>query len=190
MILGLLLLAAALLVYFEFILPAYDSMQSVKAERLGLESFLGGQKPVINRIKELISAYQGQDRLQQAVSLALPTEQDSAGALAQLYGLAQSSGLNFLSATISVTAVEDIARTRGLATLAGTSVQKPVGTVTIQMRLGGAYEGLKSFLGRLETNIRIFDIKSLTVQPVSAAQKSAEYSFTYDLEVATYYQSQ
>lgn len=190
MILGLLLLAAALVVYFELILSAYGSAESVKAEMLGLQSFLGGQKPVIGRIQELISAYQSQGRLEEAISLALPAKQDSAGALAQIYGLSQSSDLDLLSATLSVTAVENLSRARSGETVSlRASIQKPVGTTVVRMRLGGPYEGLKSFIERLETNIRIFNVRSLTIQPILTAQRSTQNLFTYDLEVAAYHQA-
>lgn len=190
MILGLVFLVAALVVYFDFIEPVYGETEQIKAQQLGLENFLGKEKEAISKIQNLINAYQGQGEVRQAVSLAFPGDEDAVGALAQLYGLAQSSGLNLQFVSVSAAGrVQKSASEEGIG--AGTSFIKPTGTSVFQIKLFGSYEDLKVFLSRLETNMRIFDLKSLVVEPnLTSTGKLSQTSYNYDLSVATYYQSQ
>ncbi|MEK9180563.1 MAG: hypothetical protein AAB897_04085 [Patescibacteria group bacterium] len=189
MIVGLALIVGAMMLYFQFIKPVYDDSQQVKSQQVSQRLFLLNEQDTIKRVQDLISSYQTQGELQQAISLALPAKEDVSGGLAQLYGLARASGVNFESASISVGAL------RGAAEAAAQeepqfapsfALQKPLGTVTYRVKITGPYVNLKSFLELLETNIRIFDLESLSLTPVGPA--GAGTLFSYEMAVTTYYQ--
>lgn len=189
MIVGLVLIMAAFIVYFDFIQPAYSDVQAIKAEQLSLDNFLTNEKQAISKVQDLINTYQGQGALQAAVSSVFPQKEDMVGALAQLYGLAQNSGLNLQSVS-SIGGGAALKPTSG-GINSSDSFIKPIGNSVIQLKLAGPYEDLKVFLARLETNMRIFDVKSLTIQPsVVPGGRSGQISYTYDVSVATYYQGQ
>ncbi len=190
MILGLMFLVGALIVYFDFIQPVYGEAQELKAKQLSLEDFLNNQKVAIGKVQDLINAYQGQGEVRQAVSLALPEREDVVGALAQIYGLVQSSGLSLQSVSASEAGSGNLRSSPGQLAQ-GTSFIKPIGISTFQLKLSGSYEDLKVFLARLETNMRVFDLRSLVIQPtITQTGKSLQISYAYDLTVATYNQSQ
>lgn len=203
MIAGLVFLAAALIVYFEFIQPAYDEAQSAKSSYAAEQTFISAQQTTIKQVEDLISSYEGQSRVQDAVSSALPTEEDVAGAVAQLYGLATQSALSLQSLSVVVN-VAPISQQAQLALpsaaaagpLSFQSLEKPVGTIAIQMKLSGQYENLKQFVSLLGTNIRIFDVKTLSVEPVISPQGTgpgkvpAQTTYNFSLSVTTYYQGQ
>lgn len=190
LILGLVFLVGALVVFFEFVQPAYEDAQAIKSQQFSLRNFLDNEGATIKQVKDLISAYQGQGEVQQAVSLALPTTEDLAGAIAQLYGLAQNNGLIFESVSVSVSLAAPSARIEEGGTGGATfALQKSIGSINFQLKLVGPYAALKAFVSRLETNLRIFDLKSLVIQPASQTAKSAQVDlYNYDVGVASYYQ--
>ena len=203
MILGVAFLLSSLLMYLELIQPAYSESQQIKAQKNSLQIFFNGEKKVVEQVQKLASSYEGQGKVQQAVSEVLPTKRDIAGAIAQIYGLAQNNGLTIKSLGMSVTAAprrKNAAVDSGASQLSdfATSLQKGVGAISFDMQSGGSYENLKDFLSAIETNVRIFDVGQISVQPVEAAVSASKagkasvpqdllnYSFTF----RTYYQSQ
>ena len=195
MVLGLVLLVASLMTYFQFITPAYDETQQIKSKQLGRSFFLKEEQSTIEKVQGLISSYQTQGQIQNAVSLSLPTNPDIGGALAQIYGISKNSGLVFQSASISSLSIQSVDSGAPLRDGTGESVavapsfslQKPIGSVSFNVRLNGSYEGLKDFLDLLQTNIRIFDVKTLSISPAGASGASIGI-FNYDLSVVAYYQ--
>jgi len=186
-------LVSALVVYFEFIQPAYEEAQKIKSEELSAKAFLDSEKAAVNQVQNLISNYKGQGQIQEVVSLALPLKEDLSGALAQIYGLAQNNDLGFQSVSISVGGPESTPRSLSLGTQETSfrsSLKKAFGKITLSVRLSGSYGDLKNFLSQLETNIRVFDVDSLIIQPTTIPGKPAQDLYTYDLTFATYYQVQ
>jgi Tfp pilus assembly protein PilO len=182
MIAGLAFLVSSLVVYFQLIQPAYEDTKNIKAQQLSQQSFLDSEKTVVKQVQDLIASYEGQLQIQQAVSAALPPNPDIVGALAQLYGLAQENNLVVQSISVGFSGESG----SGVGQF---SLKKPIGTINFQLSLVGTYESFKTFLSMLETNIRILDLKSLSLQPPSApAGKSAPDLYNYGLTVSAYYQ--
>lgn len=183
MVLGLVLIVASFMLYLQFIRPAYFDSQDIKSQQLGKSLFLREEQDAISRVQNLISSYGVQNRVREAISMALPAEEDVGGAIAQLYGLSKNSGLSFHSASISVAGLK-AATEDGQPTL-----QKPVGPINFVLRLSGTYDELKKFLEFLETNIRIFDVQNLSLGSLgTAAGGTGPQEFNYDLLLLTYYQ--
>lgn len=198
MVLALIFLVAAFLVFFDMVQPAYGDLQTLKGKQLSMENFLQNEQTEVNQAKQLISQYQGESQAQQNLALAMPSGPSVAGALAQIYGIAQNNNIalqniGFSPPTVRLQA-QPAAQTGGASAQATLGqIVKPMGSITIQTTGAGSYENLKSFLSQLETNIRVFDVTSLSLQPVVvvATGKGAAASqdlFTYNFTVATYYQ--
>ena len=186
MSLALLLTVAAFVIYFSFIRPAYEDTQKIRSEEFSRQTFTDRQSAVINQVKKLITNYPGQGELQDAVSLSLPLQPDEPGALAHLNGLLENNRLFPQSFGVSVLGSRGQAAVRPQ----GTSTQsfaKPLSTMLFKIRFVGTYEDMKNFLANLETNIRIFDIRNLSVSPI--ATKGSPTAYNVDLTVATYSQS-
>ena len=101
MILGLVLVVAALMIYFNFIKPAYEENQLIKSQQLGNSLFLQQEQEAIKRVQDLISIYQEQSMVQDAISAAIPEKEDANGALAQIYGAARNSSVSLESISVS-----------------------------------------------------------------------------------------
>lgn len=184
MLASLVMIAAAVMLFFNFIQPAYSEAQSVRSEQLSRQEFINTQKDVIQQAQALIQEYQGQRELQDQISYVLPLNPDVAGALLQLNSLALANGLRpdtFSIAAPSAQAIVASAVTGGSEDL----LAKPIGQVDFQLRVTSSYEAFKRFLSQIETNMRIFDMKSLSVSPVGRTN-----SYTFDITVTTYYQTQ
>lgn len=203
-VIGLALLAATFISYFEFIQPAYDDAQSAKAAYISEQQFLDTEQSTVKKVQDLISSYENQAQVQQAVSSALPVQEDVVGAIAQLYGLASQSGLSLQSISVSVTGIQNASAVKPAAATASgalpsaanfqASLQKPVGSISIQVKLDGQYENLKQFISLLGTNIRIFDVKTLGIQSHTLSQgvgqtKTVQQTYNFDVNVMAYYQS-
>ncbi len=195
MILGVVFFVGSVVTYFQFIQPEYGEILKLKSTMASLQSFLDKEKQAINTVKQLISDYNTKnEKIQQTVSLVLPTEPDVAGAVAQLYGLSQNNNLQLKSVGISVSGLSNApSQVTGLApSNLALALQRPKGTLSLSTVLTGSYEDFKAFLSELQTNIRIFDIKSLAVSPIINVNNKVPQPierFTFSISVATYYQS-
>jgi hypothetical protein len=194
-IIAALIIAAALMVYFEFIIPAYANLQLVKGQEESEATLYANEQQVVSKVKSLLVTYQNDASSSQSVTMALPVGPDVSGALAQIYGIATNANVTVQGTQISTQAVQAVtapaATTVGAAAATG-SIVKPTGTVSFQVTGSGSYESFKSFLQGLETNIRIFDVTAISLQPAAIAATKTQAAntdmFNYTITVVTYYQ--
>jgi hypothetical protein len=193
-IIAALILVAALMVYFEFIIPAYTSLQLVKGQEESETTLYANEQQVVSKVKSLLATYQSDASSSQSVAMALPVGPDVSGALAQIYGIATNANVAIQGTQISTQAVQAVAApatTVGAAAATG-SIVKPTGTVSFQVTGSGSYESFKSFLQGLETNIRIFDVTAISLQPAGVVATKTQAAntdmFNYTITVVTYYQ--
>jgi Tfp pilus assembly protein PilO len=111
----------------------------------------------------------------------LPLEPNTAQILAQSNVLALNNALVPQSFALSSGGVQNIAR-RGQRTFI-----RPMGTVGVKMRIIGTYEDFKRFIRNLETNIRLADVKSISMQQAGRPNQNL---YEFDITVDTYYQTQ
>jgi len=189
MILSLFFLVGAFIIYFQFIQPLYGDVQTVRSEMESRQNFLAQQKEAIQKVQQLIGVYQGQGDLQQKVSQVIPTSTDTVGAIAQLNGLASNSRIRIdsLSLGAPMLVAPNVVNTAAGQFVTEDSFTKPLGMVTIQMKLSGTYQDFKDFVAKLETNLRIFEVKTLTIVP--SGKNGVSNPYAYDLAVVVYYQS-
>jgi len=154
------------------------------------------EKKAVDQVKQLIKDYNTKnEKIQETVSLVLPTKPDVAGAVAQLYGLSQNNNLQFKAVSISVSGLSNTpSPVQGLGpSNLKSALQRPIGTLSLSTALSGSYDDFKVFLYQLQTNIRIFDLKSLTISPVLKSDKNKDSreieSYNFSIAVSTYYQS-
>ena len=185
MIVSLFLVAGAFLTLFNFIQPAYDDVQKLKSEVRVREEFVSAQQEAVKRVQGLISKYNNQTELWEVFSLTLPFEKDVSGALTQLAGLVQNTTLGASGFSISGAAVSSEAgksrNTQGEAV----DLSRPLGNLQFQFSFTGSYDNSKNFLEKLEHNIRVFNVSSLSLSP---AGKSNQDLYRVDMQAETYYQ--
>lgn len=200
LIIAALLVVAAVMIYFELIVPAYTSLETIKGQEASEQTLYKNEQQITTQVQNLLASYQSNSSSSQSVALALPVGQDTSGALAQIYGIATNANVTLQTVGVSVQAVQpgpaspstDANGQIANAAAVG-AIVKPTGTVSFQITGNGSYESFKAFLQGLETNIRLFDVSSITLQPASVVTPKGQPVnpdlFTYVITVVTYYQS-
>lgn len=179
--LALLFVVAAFIIFFNMVQPAYQDVADLKGKDASLDSLLGEQQHVVSEIQKLVGVYESSQTVRDVVSVALPMQPDQATALSHLSWIAQANGLSAQSFVISIPTqvLTEAARRQG------TSLVQPVFPISFQMKMVGTYPDFKNFLSNLETNVRVFDVSALSIQPATGGKGNL---FAYDLTAVAYYQ--
>ncbi len=192
-IIAALIVAAALVVYIEFIVPTYTNLETVKGQVESEAAAYANEATLVSQVKSLLTTYQSDSSSSQTVAMALPVGRDISGALAQIYGIASNTGVTVSATAVSTQAVQAVAPSSAGGEDDAGSIIKPTGTVSFQVNGSGSYEAIKNFLQGLSTNIRIFNVTAISLQPnvISATKTQAANSdmFAYTITVVTYYQA-
>ena len=107
-IIAALILVAAVMVYFEFIIPTYTSLQLVKGQEESETTLYANEQQVVSKVKSLLVTYQSNASSSQSVAMALPVGPDVSGALAQIYGIATNANVTIQGMQISTQAVQAV----------------------------------------------------------------------------------
>lgn len=184
---AMILIVAALFIFFNLVEPAYQEAQILKAEKYSKDNFYANQQTIVKQVQATVAAYQGAGDPRARASLALPAVKDEADIVNQVNVLAsryQIAVQNISLSTPGAKSTQGKAQvTRGAAT---STLVKPIGVLNLQIRAAGSYFNMKSFLQSLESNIRIMDIGSVAVTPVG---KPNQDYYTFDIAVSSYYQN-
>ncbi len=189
-ILAIVLLVASFIIFFDIIQPAYGNLEALKGKLAGEQSLLATESSTLSSLAGVIAKYNTQASSQDAVNATFPNGQNIAGAVAQMVGIAQANSIAIQNVSISATAATQ--NGTGLGTSASAWLVKPTGTIAFVLTGVGSYGNLKNFLRDLEDNVRIFDLKQLSIQPApTVTGRSASPTqdlFSYVITANTYYQ--
>ena len=172
----------ALVVFFSFITPLYREIKTVRGEQVSRAAQVENQRQIVNEVKKLVASYQEGGDLQTLVSAAFPLDPNLSESLTQLYGIAQAN--NLAPRAFSVTP-DPMVQSAARKDVRQQVLLKEIGSTTIRIDLTGTYQDIKNFLRNLETNIRIFDLTTMILQP---ALKANQNSYTASVTVVAYYQ--
>lgn len=181
---ALLFLVGAFVVFANYVEPAYVDISDVNARIIAQEGFYREQKAVLDNVKKATGSYDQGAGAREQISYVLPAKPDVASALLQIGGIAHNNGVGLRAVTATILPPAPQAKTAD-DSRKKIVTEKPISTVMIRAELSGSYEDFKGFLRNLETNIRIFDVKSMTLQHVG---KPNQNSYNYSVTVAAYYQ--
>jgi Tfp pilus assembly protein PilO len=187
MVLAIVMVFAAFFVYFTQIQPAYSDIQGVRSQIYSGNDFLNNETAVVARLQDTLKKYENDPSVEQAVSAAIPAKEDDAAAAHELTALAVSSGLGIQSVAALTASVESVKVSQSAANSDNKFVLRPLGVSNFQLKLAGSYSNFRSFLEKVERNIRIMDMKNVTVEELGKPNQD-QYLFT--ATVATYFQSQ
>ena len=142
-----------------------------------------------------IAAYESQSQGISSVGLAMPSGEDVAGALAEIQGIAANTRHYDREYCRVAPTIQLQAGAHASAT-SSSVLTKPLGSFTLKLTASGSYENFKNFLSEVETNIRIFDVNNVSLEPtaitVTAGTKptASRDAFNYTVTVTAYYQTQ
>ena len=198
--LALVLLVAAFIGFFDFIEPAYGNLQQIRGQLAADEQLLGNLGNAVKQAQSMVAASASQSSTPISLNAVLPSGEDMAGALAQVSGIAVNDNITVNALAFTAPTTQLTSRTATAASATGTlplsSVLRPVGNFSLHLTANGSYENFKQFLSDLESNVRIFDVQNISIQPVTTSggisrgrSVPLDY-FTYNVIMQTYYQLQ
>ena len=192
MIIALLFVSVALVWYFDMLVPTYTDLQASKGNQVAEQALLANETKIVAQFQTLLSSYESQTSYEQQVNAAMPVGPHLADAIAQVYGIAGANSIAINSMSIGTQLVTAPAANAGVTGAATTGqLVNPIGTITFTLGAIGSYENFQNFLAALQTNMRLFDVQQFSLSPAGGSGKgSSADMFTYDITVATYYQSQ
>ncbi len=189
-----LFVVAAFVCFFDLVQPAYNDVETLRSKQLGEESYLASEMTLVKQAQTAISAYESESQGASSVGLAMPSGEDVAGALAQIQGIAANNDITIGNIAVTPPALQ--LQESGHAAAASSSLMKPLGSFTLKLTASGSYESFKNFLSEVETNIRIFDVGNISLEPASvvaapdAKTVTSRDMFNYTVAITAYYQTQ
>lgn len=160
----------AALVGFLLISPAYQKVKADRVEYITALNTYQTQKALQENINEINSKTKSLRTELDKLAVALPAEEESETILVQLENIATDASMKLLA--ISPQPTSDLE-------VKDDSV--PYQHLDVMIQLSGTYAQFKTFLEKIEKNLRIIDIQSINMNPslsstqsTSAAEESSE----------------
>lgn len=178
LLVSLLLLVGTIIAYAWLLRPAYREVNQLRGDLASKTELLKNQRLVVDEVKNLLAQYQTLTGPQQTVSLVLPDRENYGTLVNQISSLGRAAGLFLESVSVNLIPLQDVRGPKGKDV-------PIVNVIQLSLTLNGSYASFKSFLGVLETNIRLLDIVSFTVNTVNRPPDN----YSYNLVVNAYYQS-
>jgi hypothetical protein len=192
LVIALVFLAVAFVLFFDLVEPAYSDVQTLRGQAVGEATSLASEQTLVTQIKNLLTSYTTQSGNETSLGLAMPTGQNISGALTELEGIAQNNNIAINNILVSPPSLlAQSAANAGNASGTAAGLVKPLGSFTLQLTAQGSYENFQNFISQIETNIRLFDIQSVSLTPVSSAGGTKVVTadnFNYSVSIETYYQ--
>ncbi|MBI4094191.1 MAG: hypothetical protein HY436_00070 [Candidatus Liptonbacteria bacterium] len=177
--------AAALVLFSGPLQAEYRLSQELKAELLSQREFLAREKEAVAKVETLIAGMKSGDAaaLQEAIARTLPFGEDVGGAVVELNGIARANGLSLSALSVSArpSLREPSPRGRGAPELL-----RPLGRLGFALEATGSYGNLKRFLRDVETNLRMFEVAELMIDPAGRADQDL---YRFRLSIVAYYQT-
>ena len=176
---ALLMVAGAVFVFLELVRPEYVELEHLRGLLFSKKELVEAQEEIIAEVSAALSNYEGIENRQEVVSLALPLTADQGRIFYEVQKLAEMNTLSMQAFQASAASISPENKRSATFTV------KPFQTLNFQIRLVGTYENFKKFLEAAETNVRILDIKSVSIEPIGRPNQDF---YTFILSAATYYQ--
>lgn len=149
---GAFLIAAACLLFWILIMPAYDTIGAQRDALAERTSILESRNAIIANISALTQQYTAHAADIQRFASIVPAQKSAPEIISAIQALASANGLQLTSIALSGGAPQDL---------------NPYQAQSIDMGLTGSYPSFKTFLEALEKNIRLIDIISIDASPAT-----------------------
>lgn len=166
--------ALSLYVYSSLISPKLSEIQELRGRRQATLTLLADYETAIQEKNRVISRYQSVETLQKVFDEVVPPSHNIPSLLNQINGLAELS-------EVSVDSVEF--QELPLQTTTSKSLVKPYGTIQANIKCASNYQSMKAYLAAIETNVRLMNIKTVTITEGFADNPT----LIYTIAVEAYY---
>ncbi|MFA6407630.1 MAG: type 4a pilus biogenesis protein PilO [Candidatus Paceibacterota bacterium] len=164
----------ALVTYLNFIQGAMTIVNEKRAKVATQTALFQNQDQAVKQVQSLIEQFKNVTNIQQTASLAIPNGEEAIRALRQIEAIGIASTVKIASIKFQSLPPRSSAQ----------SFLKKLGVLEVDLSARGDYPSLKDFLKKMETTVRIANIKKITFKP--AAVRGGSDSL--DITVEMYYQ--
>lgn len=183
-ILSAIFIIASAVVYSSLIVPSYGGLMKSRGELEATRLAFETEKVNIEAAEKLLSEYRERG-VQIGLESLLPSVPDTSGAVSQISGAAELTGL--AGAKLRLTNISSrVLEIRP----SGDELIRGVGVIELAAHVSGSYEELKAFIKNIETNIRLMNIKDITVSPAAGLERRDAILLDARFTVHAYYQAQ
>jgi len=161
---------AFIVVVTSLVKPEFEQVMENRGEFYSKKKVFEDQQEAVGKVEQLIQETKSFNQLKQTVSLAVPLEKQIPNILNQLNAISRTSNVSIISFKSNLQAFEE-----GSSQLA-----RRLGIIRIELAVSGDYGNLKNFLRFLESNVRVFNVKSFIISQGIRQQ--------FLVQVETYYQ--
>lgn len=167
-LIGVSLLALAFFIVLGMVWSKYDEMQAMNRAISERQQSVDERKGLVARVKKLNGDYQAAIGDARKFGAVIPTKKDIEELVSAFEAMGQRSGVQLGEVGI----VED----KAAAEKVGARV------LTINIKGKGPYEGIRTFMGDMEKNVRLIDLTSVDF---AAEEQSALLNF--DIKAQAYF---
>jgi Tfp pilus assembly protein PilO len=155
--LAFLILAAIVIVFWQFVLPAYGVVEERREELAVWESKLQEASASKEKLKSLEEKYQKMEEDAVKVLQALPSSKEIPGLLVEMEALSSKSGLVLNSINFS----QEGKAKKSLSSSKTQQETKAYQTIRLDLSMAGDMTSLRKFLEGAEKSLRLMDIESV-----------------------------
>jgi len=187
-----LFLAIGIWFLFNYDFYAFNRLMRTLDEKGFLKKELAKEKAKLKKVKGIFESYKAFLETKETISLALPEKPDLGQVLYELDGLAKLSGVILKGCSFSeVGGGRRESRTMPREVLAEEGLRKGYKTLSVAIEVEGSYEAIKDFFKKIETNMRIMDIKRVSLASSLKEEKEGgerEETLKANIKIHFYYQ--
>lgn len=177
-------------IVFLLDLPAYNKFAFLSGEVEKYSKLLEEREEFIVKVAQLKDVYESRKSEIKKAYYSLPFEKDIPNLIVQFEALASENGLilenlNFFEEKPKKTSAVEWTE-GGAEPLPEIEPRKTYKVLKVVLGATGSYQSLRGFLGALEYNVRLMDVKIIEF---SSEEKEFEQGlFTFDIQLEVYYQ--
>ena len=145
---------------FSYDYPQLKEIIRSLEERRLLKNKLQDEKEKLEKVQKVFESYHSFLPAKEKISLLLPEEKEFGDVLYQLKGMADLSNVKLNRCTFS-----EVRKEKKLPRFLNRKekLTKDFGTLSAALEIEGDYPSIKNFLKKIETNIRVMDIKRINL---------------------------
>jgi Tfp pilus assembly protein PilO len=173
------LVAAALGIFFGLDWPAFKRIGELNRKISQEKTQYEDQYQAVQIAKTIINQYKSLTGVSQTISMSIPRDTEIQNILAQINSISTQSGLTVQSINFETLSSQTNSK----------EIVKGNKTVQIDASLLGTYEGFKTWLSALESNIRLMDMTKINFTGLAGSESlKSQGVFNFKVSFNVYYQ--
>lgn len=168
--LGAALAGLAIILFWLLGMPAWDRMTLLRSAIAERENILSSRAEILKKVEDLNNQYRERSSDVKRISSIVPNAKGAAELVSMVEAVSRQTGLQLIELTMGGSDIQD---------------NKEMRTVFLELGLIGNYPSLTTFLGLLESNLRLIDVFEITVSRMESS--GAQIVLNFRVKLNAYY---